>query len=93
LDGDIYSSRKGGGISPPRKREKRKMEKAIEILQEESRKVSDEYSAKCYEIHLARQFGKKSELVSLRKEESDLWIRLATHIDLIAKLQEERVEA
>jgi hypothetical protein len=69
------------------------MKEAIEILQAEKSKIYSEYNAKTYELHLARQFGKKSELVTLRREESDIWIRFATVIELIKKLEAERVEA
>jgi hypothetical protein len=69
------------------------MNKAIEILRIEQHKIYTEYEAKTYELHLARQFGKKSELVSLRRQESDIWLRLETVIKLTNMLEAERVEA
>jgi hypothetical protein len=70
-----------------------KVNKAIEILRIEQHKIYTEYEAKTYELHLARQFGKKSELALLRREESDLWIRLETAIKLTKMLEAEGVEA
>lgn len=69
------------------------MEKAIEILKIEERKLSSEYNAKTYELHLARQFGKKNELPPLRQQEAEIWVRLETTMELIKKLETERVEA
>jgi hypothetical protein len=69
------------------------MERAIEILKTEELKLSKEYHAKTYELHLARQFGKKDELAPLRHQEAEIWVRLETTMELIKKLEVERVEA
>jgi hypothetical protein len=69
------------------------MERAIEILKAEEEKLSKEYDKITYELHLARQFGKKDELPPLRHLESENWIRLETTMELRKKLELERVEA
>jgi hypothetical protein len=69
------------------------MERAIEILEAEKAKLSKEYDKITYELHLARQFGKKNELPPLRHLEAENWVRLETTMELIKKLEAERVEA
>lgn len=69
------------------------MERAIEILKAEEVKLSNEYDAKTYELHLARQFGKKLELPPLRHQEAEIWVRLETTMELRKKLEMERVGA
>jgi hypothetical protein len=69
------------------------MERAIEILRAEEAKLSKEYDRITYELHLARQFGKKDELPPLKHLEAENWVRLETTMELINKLELESVGA
>jgi hypothetical protein len=65
------------------------MDKAIEIVESKLLRADNDYNAKTYEMHLARQFGKKSELVKLRKEEELLWATRQAIADLLVELKKE----
>jgi len=70
------------------------MEKALEILRAEEIKLGADYHRANYSIHLAGLKRKsREEIASLRNDAADSWVRLELILQLIEKLEAERVEA